>query len=208
MVRHSRPARYPAGWFDRFVDDRDPVARVRLASDTAAALMNRVRAGADPDTVERVLAYANEDGIDTVAELWADAPTHSLAGSLWRIHLIRALVTQRADEMAHLYQLGTSRLRTADPVVAGVAHPTGPEEMRELSDTILRGVFAGDFALALERAAAFSRVIVAGSTDAADEHDIIAPDQASALTRQAARLQAIAGDLAAAAALWRRDALH
>ena len=57
--------------------------------------------------------------------------------------------------------------------VAGVAEPR-PPEMKTLADAILRGVFEGDLAVALERAAAFCRVVSSGRADRAhgtDAHD-------------------------------------
>ena len=64
-------------------------------------------------------------------------------------------------------------------------------------DDILRGAFEGDFAVALERAAAFCAVASAGSADL-DGHE--------ALLR-ATRLQQMAADLAASARLWRAGSL-
>ena len=152
MAEHfKRPTRFSNDWFARIEGDVDPAVRLQLASETAQALLARVRSGADPDVVERILRVARDDGIDTVAELWSHARPHSLPGALWRVNLLHALVTQRAVEVALLYQQGADALPTAAPVVVGVAAPATPEELRSLSETILRGVFAGDFALALER---------------------------------------------------------
>ena len=108
---------------------------------------------------------------------------------------------------ALLYEGGRVHLDSVDPVVAGAPAPAGPDELVSLIDTILRGVFEGDFAIALERAAAFCRVEASGATHLADDYDPTEPDRASALTTRALRLSTYARDLAASAALWRRDAL-
>ncbi|QCR19938.1 DNA-directed RNA polymerase subunit beta [Agrococcus sp. SGAir0287] len=208
MAQHARPARYASRWFEQFVGDMDPVARVQLAHETAAALLARVRSDADADVVERILALAADDGIDAVAELWADARPHSLPGALWRIHLLATMVAQQPVAVAAHFTSGAERLETADAVVAGAAVPTGPEEIATLADEILRGVFAGDLALALDRAAAFSRIAAAGSLAEADARDAYDAEAASRLTARASRLAILAGDLAASAALQRRDALH
>lgn len=202
-----RPTRFSNDWFERVEGDVDPVVRLQLASDTAHALLSRVRIGADPEVVERILALARADGIDTVAELWSHARPHSLPGALWRVHLLHALVTQRADEVAHLYQAGADALPTAAPVVAGVPAPASPAELRSLAETILRGVFAGDFAMALERAAAFAVVTAAGAVAAAHEDDATQPERAGERTRLAARLTDIADDLRVCAKLWRAETL-
>ncbi len=206
-ARFSKPTRFSNDWFERIEGDVDPAVRLQLASETAHALLARVRDGADPGVVERILAVAREDGIDTVAELWSHARPHSLPGTLWRVHLLHALVTQRADEAAALYQAGADALPTAAPVIAGVAAPATPDELRSLSDTILRGVFAGDFALALERAAAFALVTAQGAVRAAHADEAAHPERASARTRLAAQLTDIAGDLRICAGMWRADSL-
>ncbi|WP_344342820.1 DNA-directed RNA polymerase subunit beta [Agrococcus versicolor] len=208
MASHPRPARYASRWFEQFVGDMDPVARVQLAHETAAALLSRVRSDADAEVVERLVALAETDGIDSVAELWADARPHSLPGALWRIHLLRTMVAQQPVDVAAQYTTGVERLQTPDAVVAGAASPTGPEEIAALADEILRGAFAGDLALALDRAAAFSRIASAGALADADARDAFDEASASRLTARAARLTTLAVDLAASAALQRRDALH
>ncbi|WAC66569.1 DNA-directed RNA polymerase subunit beta [Agrococcus sp. SL85] len=205
--RSIKPTRFSNDWFDRVEGDVDPAVRLQLASETAHALLARVRGGADPEVVERILAVAREDGIDTVAELWSRARPHSLPGTLWRVHLLHALVTQRAEESARLYQAGADALPTAAPVIAGVPAPATPGELRSLSDEILRGVFAGDFALALERAAAFAAVTAHGAVRAAHDDDAAHPERASARTALAASLTDIAGDLRICARLWRADSL-
>lgn len=202
-----RPTRFSNDWFERIEGDVDPVLRLQLAADTAQALLSRVRGGADPEVVERILTLAREDGIDTVAELWSHARPHSLPGALWRVNLLHALVTQRAAEAAVLYQQGADALQTAAPVVAGVPAPASPEELRSLSETILRGVFTGDFALALDRAAAFAVVTAAGAVESAHVDEPTNPERARERTRLAAALTDVADDLRVCARLWRDDSL-
>ena len=71
----------------------------------------------------------------------------------------------------------------------------------------MRGLFEGDFAVALERAAAFCRVQSSGATHLADDYEATESDRASAFTRRALRLSTYADDLTTAAGLWRRDGL-
>ena len=93
-------------------------------------------------------------------------------------------------------------------MVAGAPVPAGPEEIVALVDTILRGVFRGDFAVALDRAAAFCRVQVSGATHLADDYEPTEPSRATDLTTRARRLHTYANDLSAAAGLWRVDGLN
>jgi hypothetical protein len=92
-------------------------------------------------------------------------------------------------------------------VVAGVAEPPGPDEVRGLADEILTGVFSGDLAVALERAAAFAAVVAAGRAELAHDRDGTDPATAAALTASAAAMQRTGEDLVASATLWRTDAL-
>lgn len=205
-----RPTRFPPALFDGFIGGDDPARLNRAAHDTAAALLARVRANPDPEIVARLIAYTDLHGIDAIAELWSGSSPKSLPGALWRIYLLRTLIGQDAEALSLAYRRGAEVSHTIDQVVAGAASPTGPDEVRELADRVLHGVFTGDFAVALERAAAFARVSSAGFTslaDDADATDAAHPERSGALTRRALRLTELADELSACARLWRRDAL-
>ncbi|WP_433862120.1 hypothetical protein [Streptomyces sp. L7] len=79
--------------------------------------------------------------------------------------------------------------------------------MTELADRILRGVFEGDFAVALDRAAAFCRVTAAGCVSVADDREALDPERASELTTRALRFTRTAEELTTSARLWRTDSL-
>lgn len=153
------------------------------------------------------MAFTAEHGIDDIAQLWAHAPAHSLPGALWRLHVIQLAIHSDPALAAMLYERGRVQLSTADVVVAGAPAPASPEELMALIDTILRGAFRGDFAMALDRAAAYCRVQASGALHLADDHEATEPDRASGLTRRALRLSEYAGDLTTCARLWRRDGL-
>ena len=55
-------------------------------------------------------------------------------------------------------------------MVAGVADPPGPDELRAMVDEVLRGIADGDFADVLFRAAAFARVVATGRAGLPDAH--------------------------------------
>jgi hypothetical protein len=136
------------------------------------------------------------------------ASPRSLPGALWRLYLMRALIRQDPGGISLLYQRGTEVATTIDPVVAGATAPTGPAEIVELADSILRGLFTGDFAVALDRAGAFSRLAALGATSVADDLDATAsPERAGDLTTRALRLSQMAADLVQCARLWRSDRL-
>jgi hypothetical protein len=185
----------------------DPAQVTEIAHETAAVLVGTGRANDDPALTARLVALVDELGLVTVAELWADRPARSLPGALWRLYALREWVQRSPEEASADYAAGI-RFTDVNHVVAGVAEPPGPAELRELTDAILRGVFAGDFAVALQRAAAFCRVVAAGRADRADATDAQDREAAANQTRRAASMLSTAEDLEAGARLWHAGELN
>lgn len=202
-----KPVRRPAELFDRRFAAEDPAEVSRVAHSTAAALLARARQDPDGEVVDRLVAFTAQYGIDDIAELWSRSPSRSLPGTLWRLYLVQLMIHDDPQTAALLYERGRVEITSVDPVVAGAPTPAGPDELVQLVDTILRGLFQGDFAVALDRAAAFCRVEASGATHLADDYDRTEPDRAAALTTRALRLADYATDLTACAALWRRQSL-
>ena len=185
----------------------DPAQVAEVAHETAAVIVRTGRAAHDPELTSKLVALVDDLGLSTIAELWADLPARTLPGALWRLYALREWVCCDAAGASADYAAG---IRYADVphVVAGVAEPPGPQEMHELTEAILTGVFEADLAIALERASGFCRVVAAGravranDSDAADSgvHD---PLWGSAQTRRAASMLTTADDLEACARLWR-----
>jgi hypothetical protein len=171
----------------------DPMQEIEAAHQTAAVLVHAGRSAHDPTVTARHVDLVEELGLSTVADLWAHRPARSLPGALWRLYVLREWVRRAPDEASLDYRAGV-RFADVDHAVAGAAEPPGPAEVTELADTILAGVFEGDLAVALERAAAFCRVVAAGRADRSEGEE--------AATR-AAHLLDTADDLTAAASLWR-----
>jgi len=203
-----KPTQYSGDKFDTFVGGEDPASILRAARDTANALVHRDRGEDDDAVVDRLVAYTDQHGVDALAELWARSSPRSLPGALWRIYLMRLLIRQAPEDVSYLFQRGTEVLGTIDTAVAGAPMPTGPDEITELADQILRGLFRGDFATALDRAAAFCRVTSAGATSVADDLDNITPERATELTTRALRLSTTAEELTSAARLYRAGTLE
>jgi hypothetical protein len=202
-----KPVRRPAELFDRRFAAEDPAEVSRVAHSTAQALLARARTDPDGEIVDRLVAFTAEHGIDDIAELWSRSPARSLPGALWRLYLIQLMIHDDPHTAALLYERGRVEIASVDPVVAGAPTPAGPDELVDVIDSILRGLFQGDFAVALDRAAAFCRVQASGASHLADDYEATEPDRASALTTRALRLADYATDLAACAALWRRESL-
>ena len=203
-----KPTQYSNEKFDEFVGGEDPAHIMRLAHDTAAALVNRARHTDDEAVIDRLVAYTDEHGLDAVAELWGRSSPRSLPGALWRIYLVRLLIRQDPEGTSYLFQRGAEVLTTIDTVVAGAPLPTGPDEITALADQILRGLFRGDFAVALDRAAAFSRITAAGCSSIADDADVTNSDRATELTTRALRFTQLAEEFTACARLYRAGSLE
>jgi len=184
----------------------DPARVTEIAHETAAEIVGTGRAAHDHALTTRLVALVEELGLSTLAELWADRPARSLPGALWRLYALREWVQRDPVGASADYAAGI-RFADVPHVVAGVAEPPGPAELQALTDAILTGVFEGDLAVALERAAAFCRVISAGRANLADDSDASDPVRSSAQTRRAASMQTTGEDLEVCARLWRKGDL-
>ncbi len=199
-----RPAMLDPQAADELPGELDPALRVEVAHSTAAALVHGGRESEDPAVVDRLIRLVEAEGLDTVAGLWSDSPPHTLPGALWRLYALREWVRRDPRSVADRYGLGEQRAEVHG-AVAGVAAPPGPDEVAAVADAVLHGVYTGDLAVALERAAAFCRVLATGAVLDAD----LVTDEADAhrLTHGAAGLVRTADELVEAAGLWRAGRL-
>lgn len=156
---HHRPLRRSNEFFAEVDAGGDP-ALAREAGDLAATLLVRGVAD-DPALAERVVRLAEDEGLEVLAEVWSGAPADTLAGCLWRLYLLREWVHANPHRAAEEFQAGRGDVRVTT-VLAGVADPPGPDELRAMTDAVLRGIADGDFAVTLFRAAAFARIVAAG----------------------------------------------
>ncbi len=167
---HHRPTAPGSRYFEGIASGVDP-AELREAADRAAALLVRGAHDSGDDAVaERLLRLADTEGIETIAEVWAGSPGDSLAGCLWRLFLLRSWVYADPGSVARQYETGRAAAPVAR-VVAGVADPPGPDELKAMIDQVLRGIVQGDFADVLFRAAAFARVVATGRAGLATASD-------------------------------------
>jgi hypothetical protein len=195
--RHHRPALPGTARFHAIPTDDDPALRTEAADRAATLLVRGARDHADEEVVARVVALADTEGLETLADLWAGSPADSLAGSLWRLYLLRSWVYADPAAAAREFDAGR-RHSPVHEAVAGVVDPPGPDEVRHLADQVLRGVARGDFADTLYRAAAFARVVSTGrahlphaGTRSGYAHDLSAAKLAtmSEQLEEAARLE-------------------
>ncbi len=205
--RVRRPAFFGPAVMDTFQGGTDPAQRIEAAHLTASVLVQHGRAGQDPNLSARLIALADDDGLDEIAELWADRPASSLPGALWRVYALRAGIRRDPIGLSRAFDQGRSQAPMHE-AVAGVAEPPGPNEVLDLADAVLAGAFTGDLAIALERAAAFCHVVATGWSIQADLTGDLAGDEGRELTRRAAGLARTGTDLEAAAGRWRQGELE
>lgn len=205
---HHRPLAPGDRFFEGIGSDATDPKRVAEAADRAARLLVRgAHDSGDAAVAERVLHLADTEGIETIAEVWAARPADTIAGCLWRLYLLRSWVYADPVGVAREFRAGRDRAPVAE-VVAGVAEPPGPDELRTMVDQVLRGISLGDFADVLLRAAAFARVVAAGRAQLLDAESLDPGSHGSATgsgqrrdTVAAARIQAVADQLDHAAHL-------
>jgi hypothetical protein len=187
------------------------LSRAEIASATAAAVVHAARQDspvtgqaptpAEEPLVDRFVGLADLVGLETLASLWCDAEPTTLPGALWALYLLRQWCRTKSADVVRLWRAGEA-YAPADTVVAGVGEYADADAVVRFGDAALAGAYRGDLAVALERAAAFFRVVAAGRRQALDS-DIDGDE-----SRLADRNDRAAADLAAAAARWRSGTLH
>lgn len=204
--RHHKPKPFAPADFEIFAGGADP-SRVSEAAHLAAhALVHHGRQADDPVVTQRLVELADQQGLEAIAEMWAESPPRSLPGALWRLYALRAATQQNPERIAAYFKAG-KEVAQVSKVIAGVAEPPGADEVQSMADTILSGAFDGEFDVALERFAAFCRVVALGQTNHADDAEVSNGVHASKLTRSSHQLVKTAEDLEHAAASWRRGEL-
>lgn len=186
--------------------DVDPADLGLIAHQTAGAIVAQAREADDPELVKRLIHLVDEEGIDTVAMMWAKAGAHTLPGALWRIYMLREWVKYDAATVARSYHHGVNAANVRH-AIAGVEDPPGPQEVKTLADSVLSGVFSGDLAIALERAGAFCRVVATGAAFEAETDYGHADSRAHQTTLRASQLLRTGEDLERCATMFREGRL-
>lgn len=159
--RPARPGQLDQMMADNIAGGADPAQINEMSHASAAVLLDRVHHTQDAALVERVLTLVDREGVDVIAELWSSAEPDSLPGILWRLYLLRTWMRKNRESIARLWRAGEPVATTAS-AIAGVDQAPTEDDIAHTADSILAGAFTGDFAIALERAAAFTDVVALG----------------------------------------------
>lgn len=204
--RPHKPLPFPPANFESFAGGTDPARLSEAAHLAAHALVNSGRESNDPAVTKRLVKLADKQGLESIAELWAASPANSLPGALWRLYALRAATLQDPEGLSVFFRAGQAKAQVSN-AVAGVAEPPGAAEIATMADAILSGAFDGEFDVALERSAAFCRVVALGQVSMADEREAAHPEHARELTKRASRLVRTADELENSATAWRKGEL-
>lgn len=195
-MNFSKPALPGRELFEGLPGGTDPAELTAAGHRIATILVRGPRDEADEALKERVIHLADTEGLGVIAELWSSAPADTIAGSLWRLYLLRSWVHRAPAQAAREFAAGKAYAPVHE-VLAGAVDPPAPEDMITLVDTVVAGIVGDDFDVTLNRASAFAHIVGVGrgQLDSADP-------------RSAARLVDTARDLHAAANLERAGQLH
>lgn len=172
MSSDPRPRRpLPSGpaLFDAIAGGADPAA-ARAAGELLAEALVRRDGERDEALIQRIVHLAESEGLDALADLWAEAPARSLGGALWRLYLLRESVRLDPQGSGRAFDEGRADAPVAT-AIAGAIEPYGPDQMLTLLDTILQGISVAEFADVLYRAGAFARVVAAGRVRLTEGHE-------------------------------------
>ena len=125
--RHHKPKPFAPIDFEPFAGGADP-ARVSEAAHLAAqALVRRGRDSDDPKVTKRLVKLADEQGLEAIAEMWAESPARSLPGALWRLYALRAATIQDPERISVYSRPARTRPRFR---MSSPARPNRPAPMR------------------------------------------------------------------------------
>ncbi|MBM7824204.1 hypothetical protein JOD55_000031 [Arcanobacterium pluranimalium] len=154
-----RPAQLKPEQVELIAGNADTAANSELSHTTAQAVVPLGQHPmADADVIVRVKTLIVAEGIDVIAQSWADAPAESLPGILWRGYLLREWIRRFPDVVrerlaaARLFahEQDTAKLKANSELVPGY------EDVLALWDEVFRGDFRGDFANVLRSSARFT----------------------------------------------------
>ncbi|WP_128773542.1 hypothetical protein [Actinomyces oricola] len=200
-----RPARLDPEVAEQIEGSEDTAVSSELAHHAAQALIGGFPGISDDGPITRagVVAAVETQGVDDVAELWADSPATTLPGTLWRLFLLREwirrdpqLVARRYATVIDLSGADAEAIARFEAARAAGRRAPAPEELHARLDTVLAGRLEGSavaLAPVLIACADFLRALARGSNSVWIEDDT--DELANRVTLRDSALAATADEL-------------
>ena len=205
-----RPARLDPEAAEQIEGSADTAVASELAHRAAQALIGGFPGSeteGDPITRSGIVAAVATNGVDDIAELWADSPATTLPGTLWRLFLVREwirrdpeLVDRRYATVIDLTEADDTTKARLESALSEARPVPSPTDLRECLDAVLAGSVEGsvtEIAPLLSATAGFLRALAAGSNPVWIEDDT--DELADRVTRRDSALLATADELTDAA---------
>ncbi|MDO4252139.1 MAG: hypothetical protein Q4C74_02730 [Rothia sp. (in: high G+C Gram-positive bacteria)] len=202
---YHRPVKLTNQQLESFIGGQDPALMQEAAYRCAQTLLQAGQ-GSNQLVRQRVIRFTDEYGIEPLAQLWQQAPANSLPGALWRIYSLAETIRNKASSISNYYTVGKTS-HWGNQLLAGVADPASKTEIINTTNQILSGAFTGEFDTALERFAAFARIVASGQEKTAQELETKDYRRSQTLRAQARKLTKTAIELEKAATSWRANTL-
>ncbi|WP_124055361.1 hypothetical protein [Arcanobacterium ihumii] len=143
-----RPAQLKPEQVELIEGNADTAANSELAHTSAQAIVPLSgHVMADPDVIVRVKTLIVSEGVDVIAEAWANSPQDSLPGILWRGYLLREWIRRFPDVVRE--RLAAARLFAEesenDELKTNFELVPSLEDLLEQWNMVFRGDFRGDF---------------------------------------------------------------
>ncbi|MFC5369637.1 hypothetical protein [Arcanobacterium bovis] len=157
-----RPAQLKPEQVELIAGNADTAANSELAHTSAQAVVPMGNHPmVDSDVIVRVKTLIVAEGIDVIAQAWAESPAESLPGVLWRGYLLHEWIRRFPDVVRE--RLAAASLfaqESGTPELANNAELVPDyEELLALWEEVFRGDFRGDFAQVLRSSARFTDFI-------------------------------------------------
>ena len=122
-----RPARLDPEAAEQIEGSTDTAVASELAHRAAQALIGGfpgTETEDDPITRSGIVAAVATNGIDDIAELWADSPATTLPGTLWRLFLVREWIRRDPELVARRYAILIDLTEADDAMNAALSPPS------------------------------------------------------------------------------------
>lgn len=151
-----RPAQLRPEQIELIEGEVDTAATSELAHLTAHAVvpLNSLQVGLDPQAANRIQGIIDAEGVDSIAEIWANSPEDSLPGILWRGYLLREWIRRFGADVELRFVAAQKIAERDEP--EKLNQVSTPAQIRASWDEVLRGNFAGDFLAVLRESARFT----------------------------------------------------